>query len=119
MVLPYSGIVIDSVARSYGVTTADILSESRVRYIADARHVCALVITRAHPSAAQVDVANALGRENHSTIINSLRRAHQIMAGVNGHARAEAASKAVAMAQAAIETSEQCPRCGGRGWITT
>ena len=61
-------------ASRFGVTPDGILGPSRRNDIAWARHAAAYLI-RKHTGRPLVEIANAMGREDHGTVMNSCRQA--------------------------------------------
>ena len=76
----YCKAVVDSVAKSYGVTEIELKGDSRVRVLADARAVIASMLydpgSYSYPM-----VARRIGMKNHTSAIHAARRGHKLLAG--------------------------------------
>jgi chromosomal replication initiator protein len=77
--------VIDAVANEYVTTREQITSSSRLLVVAQARHLVAYVLSRSGLSLREI--GETLGGRDHSTIINSLRRA-EMMIAEDGYSKA-------------------------------
>lgn len=101
------GRVVDAVTRAYNethpaaagvTTTAAILGKSRLPDVAWARHLCAYLLVE-DATLSNIAAAQALGRVNHTTILNSRAR----VAAALGHDTALAATLTRARAMLAGE----------------
>jgi len=66
--------ILRTVAKAFSVKTEDIYGKSRMEAIALARHVCMYVIRRFIPSMSLIQIAEALGRKDHTTVIHGEKR---------------------------------------------
>ncbi|MES0488398.1 MAG: chromosomal replication initiator protein DnaA [Leptospirales bacterium] len=66
--------ILRTVAKAFGVKTEDIYGKSRMEAIALARHVCMYVIRRFIPTMSLIQIAQALGRKDHTTVIHGEKR---------------------------------------------
>jgi chromosomal replication initiator protein len=64
--------LIATVAATFDVTLADVLGQSRMRHIAEARQAAAWVLRRAIPAISLEQIGRLLGGRDHTTIIHSL-----------------------------------------------
>jgi chromosomal replication initiator protein len=68
------------VASSFGISTADLIGPSRAAGPVRARHV-AILLTRERTALSLPEIGQRFGGRDHSTVLNSLRRAEAALAG--------------------------------------
>ncbi|MBO5713407.1 MAG: chromosomal replication initiator protein DnaA [Clostridia bacterium] len=71
-------LIIDTVCNFYGVSKADVLSKKRNKEIAEARQVCAYLMTELM-SIPLVTVGQALGGRDHATVIHSREKINDLI----------------------------------------
>ena len=73
------GRILDAVGRETGFTPAEIVSPRRDGELAKARHISVYLAKRAVPRS-YYEIGKLFGRRDHTTIINSVRRAEEMIA---------------------------------------
>jgi chromosomal replication initiation ATPase DnaA len=68
-------IVLKNVARHFGLTSADLKSESRAQPLALARHI-AIFFMKKHLGMGLSEIGRHLGGRDHSTILHAYRKIH-------------------------------------------
>jgi chromosomal replication initiation ATPase DnaA len=71
--------VVGVVARDHCLTPEDILGPSRKIEIANARHITAYILLKTNPNIGYRIVGLGLGRNDHTTVMNSIKRAEELM----------------------------------------
>lgn len=71
--------VVRVVAEEHQVRPDEILGPSRFAQIAQARHLAAYVIFSADPNISLRTIALGLGRNDHTTIMNSVKKAERLL----------------------------------------
>ena len=74
-------MLIDAVAAQHGVTVADIIGQSRLRVIANARHDAIASVATMCPWLSYPHLGRIFGNRDHSTIMSSLRKRGALRAG--------------------------------------
>jgi chromosomal replication initiation ATPase DnaA len=77
---PLAMAVVTAVAQDYNLTPEEILSSSRRADVAQARHVAAYVLSVSDPDITYRTIALTLGRDDHTTALNSIKRVEELIA---------------------------------------
>lgn len=70
---PRKESVMSAVCSVFGISQKELISLSRKRYLAEARFV-AMFFLRNHSDIPLIDIAIAVGKKNHSTVLHGLRQ---------------------------------------------
>ncbi len=73
-------LIMDTVAKYYGIRTADLIGKKRAQSIVRPRHL-AIKLARELTSYSYEDIGKAFGGRDHSTVLNSVKKADELRGG--------------------------------------
>lgn len=74
-------VIIACVARAFGVRVDDLTGYNRSKIIMSVRHVAIALVKEIRPDSSLQDICRLFGGRDHTTAINSLRKAERLLAG--------------------------------------
>ena len=70
-------LIMDAVAKYYGIRTADLIGKKRAQSIVRPRHL-AIKLARELTTHSYEDIGKAFGGRDHSTVLNSVKKADEL-----------------------------------------